>query len=108
MRPLVGLPVGGDGLRTRVWLRFQDQRDFELSAGVTIIGRGEGCQLILDDPLISRRHACFVVDDREITLKDLGSTNGVLVNGRKAGRQVLRDGDTITIGNTVFTFLQTE
>ena len=50
---------------------------------MTIVGRGEGCQLVLDDPLISRRHACFVVDDREVTLKDLGSTNGVLVNGAR-------------------------
>ena len=99
MRSLSGAPAGGDGLRTRVWLRFQNQRDFELSAGVTIIGRGEGCQLILDDPLISRRHACFVVDDREITLKDLGSTNGVLVNGARVEEvQIVVPGDHITLG----------
>lgn len=92
-------PMGGQGPRTRIWLRFQNQRDFELAAGVTIVGRGEGCQLVLDDPLISRRHACFVVDDREITLKDLGSTNGVLVNGLKVDElQVLVPGDHITLG----------
>jgi pSer/pThr/pTyr-binding forkhead associated (FHA) protein len=80
-------------------LRFQNQRDFELAPGVTIVGRGEGCQLVLDDPLISRRHACFVVDANEITLKDLGSTNGVLVNGtRVAEVQVVVPGDHITIG----------
>ena len=106
MRSLSGAPAGADGLRTRVWLRFQNQRDFELSAGVTIIGRGEGCQLILDDPLISRRHACFVVDDREITLKDLGSTNGVLVNGRRVGRHILQDGDMVTVGKTEFRYQQ--
>lgn len=91
--------LGDDGPRTRVWLRFQNQRDFELAMGVTIVGRGEGCQLVLDDPLISRRHACFVVDDHEVTLKDLGSTNGVLVNGTRVDEvQVLVPGDLITLG----------
>jgi hypothetical protein len=88
-----------EGPRRRVWLRFQNQRDFELVAGVTIVGRGDGCQLILDDPLVSRRHACFVVDDREITVKDLGSTNGVLVNGTRVDdMQLIVPGDQITIG----------
>jgi pSer/pThr/pTyr-binding forkhead associated (FHA) protein len=88
-----------EGPRRRVWLRFQNQRDFELVAGVTIVGRGDGCQLILDDPLVSRRHACFVVDAREIVVKDLGSTNGVLVNGTRVEEmQVLVPGDQITIG----------
>lgn len=88
-----------DGPRRRVWLRFQNQRDFELVSGVTIVGRGDGCQLVLDDPLVSRRHACFVVDEREITIKDLGSTNGVLVNGTRVEEmQVIVPGDQITLG----------
>jgi hypothetical protein len=88
-----------EGPRRRVWLRFHNQRDFELVAGVTIVGRGDGCQLILDDPLVSRRHACFVVDEREITVKDLGSTNGVLVNGVRVDElQIIVPGDQITIG----------
>jgi pSer/pThr/pTyr-binding forkhead associated (FHA) protein len=90
----------GEAPRKRVWLRFQDQRDVELVAGVTIVGRGEGCQLILDDPLISRRHACFVVDERDVTLKDLGSTNGVLVNGSRVDDvQIVVPGDHITLGH---------
>lgn len=98
-RSLASPPTGGDGPRTRIWLRFQNQRDFELSAGVTIVGRGDGCQLVLDDPLISRRHACFVVDEHEVTLKDLGSTNGVLVNGSRVDElQVVVPGDHITLG----------
>jgi hypothetical protein len=98
-RSLVPPTFGAEGHRRRVWLRFQDQRDFELAAGVTIVGRGDGCQLVLDDPLISRRHACFVVDEREITVKDLGSTNGVLVNGTRVDDiQLVVPGDQITIG----------
>lgn len=99
-RSLVPADLGDEGPRRRVWLRFQDQRDFELSSGVTIVGRGDGCQLVLDDPLISRRHACFVVDESEVTLKDLGSTNGVLVNGSRVDEmQVVVPGDQITLGH---------
>lgn len=98
-RSLVPVDLGEEGPRRRVWLRFEDQRDFELTSGVTIVGRGDGCQLVLDDPLISRRHACFVVDEREVTLKDLGSTNGVLVNGTRVDEvQVVEPGDHITLG----------
>lgn len=88
-----------EGPRRRVWLRFQDQKDFELVPGVTIVGRGDGCQLVIDDPLVSRRHACFVVDEREIIVKDLGSTNGVLVNGTRVEEmQIIVPGDQITLG----------
>lgn len=98
-RSLSSPALGDEGPRTRIWLRFQSHRDFELPIGVTIVGRGDGCQLVLDDPLISRRHACFVVDEHEVTLKDLSSTNGVLVNGTRVDEvQVLEPGDHITIG----------
>jgi FHA domain-containing protein len=99
-RSLAPPAMGAEGPRKRVWLRFHERLDFELSVGVTIVGRGDGCQLVLDDPLISRRHACFVVDEREVTLKDLGSTNGVLVNGCKVDEvQVVFPGDHITLGH---------
>lgn len=98
-RSLAPPTFSAEGPRRRVWLQFQNQREFELVAGVTIVGRGDGCQLVLDDPLVSRRHACFVVDDREITVKDLGSTNGVLVNGTRVDEmQIIVPGDQITIG----------
>jgi pSer/pThr/pTyr-binding forkhead associated (FHA) protein len=83
-----------------VWLRFADRSDVELPPGVTVVGRSDRCQIVLEDPLISRRHACFVVDAQGVTLKDLGSMNGVLVNGVKVeGTRVLAPGDRITIGS---------
>lgn len=92
-------PLASGSGRHRIWLRFEGKPDFELARGVTIVGRGDGCQLILDDPLISRRHACFVVDDRDVTVKDLGSTNGVLVNGVRIDELcIIVPGDYITLG----------
>lgn len=80
-------------------LRYQ-QHDFELAEGEFVVGRGADCQLALDDALVSRRHAIFVVQGEDLFVDDLGSRNGVRVNGdRIQGRTRLSDGDKVRIGN---------
>jgi len=75
------------------------RHDLELSPGTFSIGRSAECQLSLDDPLVSRKHALLRVFDHEVTVEDAGSRNGVLVNGTKIdGAVKLADGDRITIG----------
>jgi hypothetical protein len=75
------------------------KHDLELSPGVFAIGRSAECQLSLDDPLVSRRHALLHVGDDEVFVEDAGSRNGVLVGGQRIqGRVRLQDGDRITIG----------
>lgn len=75
------------------------KHDLELFPGTFVIGRSAECQLSLDDPLVSRKHALLLVGDDEVSVEDAGSRNGVTVNGRRiAGRQRLKDGDKITIG----------
>ena len=71
----------------------------------TRIGRATGCELQIDSGSVSRHHALVLVGPRESVIEDLNSTNGVLVNGRKVSRQVLCDGDAITIGETQFRYL---
>ena len=51
---------------------------------------------------MSRHHALVLVGPRETIIEDLNSTNGVLINGRKVSRQMLNDGDAITIGEIQF------
>ena len=64
-----------------------------------MIGRSAGCQLVLDDPLVSRRHAQLVVGPEAARLDDLGSVNGVFVNGEAVkGSRLLMPGDRIVIG----------
>jgi hypothetical protein len=83
----------------RFRLRYQ-QHDLELGEGEFAIGRNASCQLSLDDPLVSRRHALLIVTGDRITIEDLGSRNGVLVNGQKIpGRTPVGAGDRITIGS---------
>jgi chromosome segregation ATPase len=71
----------------------------------TRIGRGAGCELQIDSSSVSRNHALILVGPRETIIEDLNSTNGVLVNGRKVSRQLLSDGDAITIGEIQFRYL---
>jgi hypothetical protein len=92
----------------RYRLRFVLQ-EFDLPRGVTTIGRSVECQLTLDDPLVSRRHARIVVEDDAVHIEDLGSRNGVRVNGSVIqGSTLLRSGDRIRIGTQEVIFTRVD
>jgi hypothetical protein len=75
-----------------------------LGGDVIVIGRGQGADLQLEDPGISRRHAQVTrVGDVDI-LADLGSTNGVLVDGRTVTEAQLHDGDRVVLGSTTLVY----
>lgn len=77
----------------------------ELSAAGTVLGRSSQCDVRLEDPNASRQHARVSAPAGDWKLEDLGSTNGVLVNGvRVAGSTPLRNGDRIQLGHTDLTF----
>jgi pSer/pThr/pTyr-binding forkhead associated (FHA) protein len=81
--------------------------DLELSEGQFVVGRSAACQLSLDDPLVSRRHAMLVVTDWGVTLEDLDSRNGVIVNDQRISRPTpLQPGDRIVIGSQELTLLR--
>ena len=94
-RLLVSGPDGADG---------NTQRTYELSAPLTILGRGTDCDLRLVDPGVSRHHAELRVEDDEVVLVDLGSTNGTFVNGQPVRRVALTDGTRVTLGRTTLVF----
>ncbi len=71
----------------------------------TRIGRATGCELQIDSTSVSRHHALILVGPRDSIIEDLNSTNGVLVNGRKVTRQMLNDGDAVTIGEIQFRYV---
>jgi hypothetical protein len=86
-------------------LRYM-QHDFALSLGRFAIGRSPDCQLSLDDPLVSRRHALLVVAQDWVEVQDLGSRNGVLVNGQRIEQsRRVSNGDRITIGSQEMTLV---
>ena len=80
--------------------------DLEVPPGEFVIGRSPDCQLSLDDPLVSRRHAILVVQNEGVFVEDLSSRNGVLVNSKRiAGPTRLSDGDQIQVGSQVMQLL---
>lgn len=83
----------------RYRLRYQ-ATDLEMPEGDFVVGRSSTCSLALDDALVSRRHAAFHVSTAAVTVQDLGSRNGVSVNGERiTGRVQLRHLDRVTIGS---------
>jgi pSer/pThr/pTyr-binding forkhead associated (FHA) protein len=70
----------------------------ELFRATTLLGRGPGVHLKLDDPAISRQHAAIEYADGEFRIRDLGSTNGVLLNGQPVQVGELKNGDRFEIG----------
>ena len=71
-----------------------------------VIGRSRECDIQLADPNVSRRHAELRREGSAFWLVDLGSTNGIDVNGRRQARAKLSDGDRVTIGTTEAVFRQ--
>jgi pSer/pThr/pTyr-binding forkhead associated (FHA) protein len=82
-------------------------RDRELVLVDTlIVGRDPACEISeTNDPLLSRRHAAFTAGARDAVVRDLGSRNGILVNGAKTKEATLRNGDCIQIGHLQVKFV---
>jgi pSer/pThr/pTyr-binding forkhead associated (FHA) protein len=82
---------------------------FRLPAGsIKTVGRTARADFILDAALVSRVHCRLTADKSDqLIVEDLGSTNGTLVNGKRIDRQVLKAGDTVTIGRVEFEVTQT-
>lgn len=83
---------------------------FALPEGTLSLGRAPDCQVLLDNPAISRRHAEMQVQGTEVRLRDLGSVNGSWVNEQRLRENtvLLADGDMLRLGEVVLKFFQRE
>jgi pSer/pThr/pTyr-binding forkhead associated (FHA) protein len=75
-----------------------------------VVGRGTEADVRINDPGVSRRHVEFEVamsapggEGLRLSVRDLGSTNGMLVDGHRITHTALRDGSVVKIGNTEMT-----
>jgi hypothetical protein len=75
-----------------------------LSGDVMTLGRSRECDAVVDDPNMSRRHAELRPHGDDWTIHDLGSTNGIKVNGRRVRAATLSHGDRVTLGLTDLTY----
>ena len=81
------------------WRLRLNLQEIDLPSGRTMLGRAPECPITLEDPLVSRHHAELFVDGESCSVVDLGSRNGVHVNGvRRTDRVVLRPNDRIRLG----------
>lgn len=80
-------------------------RTFDLATGSIVIGRSSKAGIQVDQESISRHHAKVVNTGKVTTIYNLSSTNGTDVNDEPIDQHVLRDGDLIKVGRTIFKFL---
>lgn len=79
-------------------------RTWPISKEAVVIGRLDGCDVVIADPGVSRRHAEVRREGDEWVIVDLGSTNGTEINGKRLNRHRLQPGDRIVLGDTTLEF----
>jgi hypothetical protein len=77
-----------------------------LDGDVLHLGRSPSADIVLDDATVSRRHAVIAIQDGATVLLDDRSRHGVLVNGERVGRAVLRHGDQIHLGGAAMRYVE--
>lgn len=73
-----------------------------------VIGRESDLDVVLQEDMVSRKHAKIVVRDGEIQISDLGSTNGTFVNGQKVKRARIAEGDRVLVGTSLMKVVRAE
>ena len=80
-------------------VRMDSGERYALNKPINIIGRSMGCEIQVQSSKVSRRSAAVVAAAGRFWVEDLGSANGVWMNGEKVSKEALRDGDVIMIGD---------
>ncbi len=79
----------------------------EITNRVVQMGRSEFCEILLNDPLVSEKHARVAYSNDSFWIEDAGSRNGTFVNGRRIEkRSILQDGYLLRVGSSMFRFEQ--
>ncbi|MFI8290409.1 DUF2662 domain-containing protein [Streptomyces sp. ms191] len=111
--PHSGRPAAGgpgpqttSGAQVRRWIEINGTRH-QISRPTLVLGRSTDADVRIDDPGVSRRH-CEIRTGTPSTIQDLGSTNGIVVDGQHTTRATLRDGSRIVVGSTTIVYRQAE
>ena len=73
--------------------------DIPMDRAVVVVGRHPHCDTRLDSLRVSRHHCCMTREDDQVVVRDLGSTNGVRINGMRVETGSLRPGDELSIAH---------
>jgi pSer/pThr/pTyr-binding forkhead associated (FHA) protein len=77
-------------------------KEVKIDRGSAVIGREEGCRLRIPLKAVSRKHCEVKIEDDELVVADLGSSNGTFVNGKRVKQTELAPGDLLCVGPIVF------
>ncbi|MEU7552490.1 DUF3662 and FHA domain-containing protein [Streptomyces sp. NPDC044571] len=105
-RPAGSGPAPAGGGSRRHWIEINGTRH-QISRPTLVLGRSTEADVRIDDPGVSRRH-CEIRTGTPSTIQDLGSTNGIVVDGQHTTRATLRDGSRIVVGSTTIIYRQAE
>ena len=103
-QPAEEVPLDELGVDQDVAVLAWDGRRIRVDKRRVVLGRGRDCDVTIDDPSVSRRHAELVQEGSEFWVVDLGSTNGIAVDGRRVQRARLEPGDRFMVGETEVAF----
>lgn len=92
------------GVEREVAVLSWDDRTLRVDKRRVLLGRSRECDIQVEDPNVSRRHAELRQEGSSFWIVDLDSTNGLEVNGRRVKRARLEPGDSFTVGETAITF----
>jgi pSer/pThr/pTyr-binding forkhead associated (FHA) protein len=73
--------------------------DITLDRAVVVVGRHPNCDTRLDSLRVSRHHCCMTRENDQVVVRDLGSTNGIRINGERVETGSLRPGDELSIAH---------
>lgn len=104
--PGTGVPAGSPAANARRWIEINGTRH-QISRATLVLGRSTEADVRVDDPGVSRRH-CEIRVGTPSVVQDLGSTNGIVVDGQHTQRATLRDGSRIVVGSTTIVYRQAE
>jgi hypothetical protein len=104
--PGTGVAPGSPAAGVRRWIEINGTRH-QISRPTLVLGRSTEADVRVDDPGVSRRH-CEIRVGTPSVVQDLGSTNGIVVDGQHTQRATLRDGSRIVVGSTTIVYRQAE
>ena len=85
-----------------VMFKDDERRDFPISAEKTVLGRRQDCHLRIPTKDVSRQHCELLLKGSALTARDLGSSNGTFVNGKRIAESQLKAGDRLRLGPVTF------
>ncbi len=83
-------------------LALDEGPDITVDRSVVVVGRHPQCDVRLDSIRVSRRHCCVIPEQDEVVVRDLGSTNGIRINGKRVEMGRLKLGDELMIAHIRF------